>query len=276
MSDTITCPTSPTSPAGWAHALDEATAARATTHELDPHSAASDVLSIAHSAGTTAGVSLASGELHALHELGDDILLSADGEWIATWWHAQGGYWIVEHYELPAVRVAIDMAHDLRVAGHPDHPVIVDQQRGWWRRVARRIADELLADLTIVYATYGSEAADGADPTHDDDGDLTLAGRIWQGAHDVTGSPVGAAWTVADLTWNEDLDGWALTVQRLPSYSAPEHIETIVTGSALPPDCRHLEIGLRKHGYHPIGGWLQTEGYGDYGILVERAVRSSE
>jgi len=264
----VTCPRTP---AEWAAALDTATATRATLHrEGDLHSAASDLISFAHAGGTAARVSLAGGEIHALHGLDDAELLSADGEWLVSW-SSQDGYWTGWLYERPAVRVAIDMTHDMWVAGLPDHPAIVRQQRSAWRTAARRIADELLVNLHFVFVTYGSETADRADPTHTDDGDLTLAGRIWQGAHDASGPGVDASWLVADLEHDEDFNSWELTVRRYHARGRPEHIETVVTGTP-EPGSEYLEAYLRGSGYGTIGPWVEVDGYGhgDTGIFVVR------
>ena len=97
--------TRPRTPAEWAAALDVATATRATLHHAgDVQSAAGDLISFAHSAGTAAGVSLASGEIHALHGLPDTALLSADGLWLVSWC-AHDAYWDWTHYEPPSLEL---------------------------------------------------------------------------------------------------------------------------------------------------------------------------
>ena len=75
----VTCPRTP---AEWAAALNVATATRATLHH--------------------AGVSLAGGEIHALHGLPNSALLSADGLWRVSWC-AHDGYWDWEYYEPPSL-----------------------------------------------------------------------------------------------------------------------------------------------------------------------------
>jgi len=93
--------TGPTTPREWADALDAATAAqvaRLVDGELDLHSAAGELLSFVRVNGVAAGVSLAGEELHTLHGLSGSALLSADGEWLATW-REQDGYWAGEHYQ---------------------------------------------------------------------------------------------------------------------------------------------------------------------------------
>ena len=96
----VTCPRTP---AEWAAALDVATATRATLHHAgDLHSAVSDLISFARAGGTAAGVSLAGGEIHALHGLPNSALLSADGLWRVSWC-AHDGYWDWEYYEPPSL-----------------------------------------------------------------------------------------------------------------------------------------------------------------------------
>ena len=257
--------TRPRTPAEWAAALDVVTSTRATLHHAgDVQSAAGDLISFAHTAGIAASVPLASGEIHALHGLPDTALLSVDGLWRVSWC-AHDGEWDWAHYERPTVRVALDMAHDLRVAGLPDHPAIVRQQRTTWRTAAYRIADELLANLHIVYPRYHGEGR--ADATHTDDGDPTLAGRIWQGSHDASGPGVDASWLVVDLEHDEDFSSWQLSVCRYHARGRPEFIETVVTGTP-EPSSADLEASLRGSGYGTIGPWVEVGGYGDVGILV--------
>jgi hypothetical protein len=96
--------THPTTPAEWASALDgqgRRQVVRRVARTSDLRSAACDLISLARATGEAVGVSLARDEIHALHGLSDNVLLSADGEWIATWCN-QDGYWVGEHYELPA------------------------------------------------------------------------------------------------------------------------------------------------------------------------------
>ena len=262
--------TRPRTPAEWAAALDVVTSTRATLHHAgDVQSAAGDLISFAHSAGTAAGVSLASGEIHALLGLPDTALLSADGLWLVSWC-AHDAYWDWAHYERPAVRVALYMAHDLRAAGMPDHPAIVRQQLTTWRTAARRIADDLLAQLTIIFVTDEVPRAGRVDATHTDDGDLTLAGRIWQGAHDASGPGVDASWLVADLERDEDFSSWQLSVCRYHARGRPEFIETVVTGTP-EPSSADLEASLRERGYGTVGPWVETDGCGDFGIIVEHS-----
>jgi len=246
-----------------------AIATRATLHHAgDVQSAVGDLIFFAHSAGTAAGVSLARGEIHALHGLPDTALLSADGLWRVSWC-AHDGYWDWAHYDRPAVRVAIDMAHDLRAAGMPDHPAIVRRQLTTWRTAAYRIADDLLAQLTIVYPGYHGEGF--VDLTHTFDGDPTLAGRIWQGAHDASDPGVSATWLVADLAWSEGFDGWMLTVRRFRPHLNPEDLEIVAADSRPPPPNLSGLVGsLREHGYGTIGPWVETDGCGDYGIIAVR------
>jgi hypothetical protein len=264
MSDTVT---RPTTPAEWAAALDVATSTQATLYEGDVHSATSDLISFAHVGGAAAGVSLASGEIHALHGLPDTALLSADGLWRVSWC-AHDGYWDWAHYDRPAARVALDMAHDLRVAGLPDHPAIVRQQLTTWRTAAYPIADELLAQLTIVYPGYHGEVL--VDFTHTFDGDPSLAGRIWQEAHDASGVDLSSSWLVADLEHDEDFSSWQLSVCRYHARGRPEFIETVAADSRQvhPRTFSVLVDTLRERGYGTIGPWVETDGQGDFGILV--------
>ena len=252
--------TRPRTPAEWAAALDVATVTRA----------AGDLISFAHSAGIAAGVPLASSEIHALHGLPDTALLSADGLWRVSWC-AHDGYWDWAHYDRPAARVALDMAHDMRGAGLPDHPAIVRQQLTTWRTAAYRIAEELLAQLTIVYPRYHGEVL--VDFTHTDDGDPTLAGRIWREAHDASGPGVDASWLVADLEHDEDFSSWQLSVCRYYARGRPEFIETVAADSRQvhPRTFSVLVDTLRERGYGTIGPWVETDGQGDFGILVVRS-----
>ena len=250
--------TRPRTPAEWAAALDVVTSTRATC----------GLVSRAHAAGVVAGVSLASGEIHALHGLPDTALLSADGLWRVSWC-AHAGYWDWAHYERPTVRVAIDVAHDMRVAGLPDHPAIVHQQLTTWRTAAYRIADDLLAQLAIVYPRYHREGC--ADATHTDDGDLTLAGRVWQEAHDASGVDLSSSWLVADLAWSEGFDGWTLTVRRFRPHINPLVVEVICVGPRPQPNLSGLVGSLRERGYGTVGPWVETDGCGDAGILVEHS-----
>ena len=271
MSDTVT---RPTTPAEWARALDAMTADQVARHVSSPPwvqrstgvGAACGLVSRAHSAGVVAGVSLASDEIHALHGLPDTALLSADGRW-AVIWCAREGYWDWEYYERPRVRVALCLAHDMRGAGLPDHPAIVRQQHLTWRTAARRIAEELLTQLTIIFVADEVSRADRVDAARTFAGDLTLAGRIWQRAHDASDPGVSAAWLVADLAHDEDFNSWELTVRRYRARGRPEHIETVVTGTP-EPDSEYLEAYLRGSGYGTIGPWVEVGGYGDTGILV--------
>jgi len=260
--------TSPTTSAEWAAALDVATSTRATLHhEGDLHSAASDLISFAHAGGTAAGVSLAGGEIHDLHDLDDADLLSADGEWLVSW-SSQDGYWTGWLYERPAVRVAIDMAHDMRAAGLPDHPAIVRQQRKAWQTAAYRVADELLVNLHFVFVTPAFPDASRTDALTND-GDLTLAGRVWQEAHAASDPGVDASWLVADLAHDEDFNSWELTVRRYHARGRPEHIETVASGPSLSPGSGRAD--LRECGYGTIGPWVETDGYGHYGIIAVRS-----
>ena len=218
-----------------------------------------------HSAGIAAGVPLASSEIHALHGLPATALLSADGLWRVSWC-AHDGYWDWAHYERPTVWVALDMAHDLRVAGLPDHPAIVRQQLTTWRTAAYRIADELLAQLTIVYPRYHGEVL--VDFTHTFDGDPTLAGRIWQEAHDASGVDLSSSWLVADLAWSEGFDGWTLTVRRFRPHINPLVVEVICVGPRPQPNLSGLVGSLRERGYGTVGPWVETDGCGDFGIIV--------
>ena len=247
--------TRPRTPAEWAAALDVATATRA----------ASDLISFAHVGGAAAGVSLASGEIHALHGLPDTALLSADGLWRVSWC-AHDAYWDWAHYERPTVRVAIDVAHDMRVAGLPDHPAIVRQQLTTWRTAAYRIADDLLTQLTIVYPGYYGEVL--VDFTHTFDGDPSLAGRIWQEAHDASGVDLSSSWLVADLAWSEGFDGWTLTVRRFRPHINPLVVEVICVGPRPQPNLSGLVGSLRERGYGTVGPWVETDGCGDFGIIV--------
>jgi len=233
-------------------------------------SAAGDLISFARAGGTAAGVSLAGGEIHALHGLPDTALLSADGLWRVSWC-AHAGYWDWAHYERPTVRVAIDVAHDMRGAGLPDHPAIVHQQLTTWRTAAYRIADDLLAQLAIVYPRYHREGC--ADATHTDDGDLTLAGRVWQEAHDASGADRSSSWLVADLEHDEDFSSWQLSVCRYYARGRPEFIETVAADSRQvhPRTFSVLVDTLRERGYGTIGPWVETDGQGDFGILVVRS-----
>jgi len=262
----VTCPRTP---AEWAAAT------RATLHHAgDLHSAASDLISFAHAGGTAAGVSLAGGEIHALHGLDDAELLSADGEWLVSW-SSQDGYWTGWLYERPAVRVVIDMTHDMWVAGLPDHPAIVRQQLTTWRTAARRIADDLLVNLYIAEdpglddAPYEVPGVGRTDALTND-GDPTLAGRIWQEAHDASGVDLSSSWLVADLAWSEGFDGWTLTVRRFRPYLNPEDLEIVAADSRPQPDLSVLVDTLRERGYGTLGRWHETDGCGDFGILVVR------
>lgn len=78
------------------------------------------------------------------------------------------------------VTVALDMEGDLHNAGLPTDDETIEAATEAWMHAATIIAAKLGVELVVV---TDAQEWDRCNPTHDQDGNVTVAGRIWQGAH---------------------------------------------------------------------------------------------
>jgi hypothetical protein len=81
-----------------------------------------------------------------------------------------------------------------------DNDRLVEAFEAVYRTVAERVGrDTFDADVTVI--DYDPAAGNTGDPLYDEDGQPTLAGLIWQEAHDETGVEIhpDGTWTIRSI-----------------------------------------------------------------------------